>query len=96
MTDYEEPFARKVHTILLSLRPESGHREFASAVELLSLERTTVGQPDDFRAEAFFAVRSVTNAISEGACYSERNRLLLQAVNSAHSWLNARRFLDPY
>jgi hypothetical protein len=94
MTDYEEPLARKVHTILLSLRPESGYREFASTVELLSLEQTTVRQSDDFRAEAFFAVRSVTKAIFEGACYSERNRLLFHAVNSAHSWLNARRFLD--
>jgi len=96
MTDHEEPFARKVHTILLSIRPESGDREFASAIELLSLERATVRQPDDFRTEAFFAVGSVTKAISEEACYSERKRLLLHAVNSAHSWLNARRFPDDY
>ena len=85
MTDHEEPFAREVHTMLLSLRPDSGHREFASAVELFALERTTVRQPDDFRADTFLAVRSVMNAVSEGACYSERKRLLLHAVNSAHS-----------
>jgi hypothetical protein len=95
-TGNEEPFARKLHTILLSIGPDTGDTDFTSAVELLSLEQMNSRETDDFKLDAFIAVRSVAEAISNEACHSERNRLLLHAVNCARSWLNARRFPNPY
>lgn len=94
-TDNEEPFARKLHTILLSIGPDTGDTDFTSTVELLSLEQMNSRETDDFKLDAFMAVRSVAEAISNEACHSERNRLLLHAVNCARSWLDARRFSDP-
>jgi hypothetical protein len=95
-TDNKEPLARKLHSILLPIGPDAGDECFASAVELLSLEQMNSREPDDFRLDAFIALQSVAEAISNEACPSERNRLLLRAVNCARSWLNARRFPDPY
>ena len=56
--------------------------------------------PDDLlravEATLFAATEPITaEAISSQTLYSERNRLLLHAVNCARSWLNARRFPDP-
>jgi hypothetical protein len=97
MADYEEALAYEVHTLLLSVKPESVERELASAAELVSLERDlTVGRRDDFRAGVFSAIQDSRGAIVEGASYSERKRRLLHAVNCAHGWLNARRFPSPY
>jgi hypothetical protein len=95
-TGNDEPLARNVHTILLSIGPDATDRGIASAVALLSLAQTDLREPDDFRLDVFIAVRSVAEAISSQALCSERNRLLLHAVNCARSWLNARRFPDAY
>jgi hypothetical protein len=95
-TDNKEPLARKLHSMLLSIGPDAGDECFASAVELLSLDQTNSREPDDFRLDAFIAVQSVAQAISNDAWQFERNRLLLHAVNCAHSWLNARRLPDSY
>jgi hypothetical protein len=95
-TDNKEPLARKLHSMLLSIGPDAGDECFMSAVELFSLEQMNSREPDEFRLDAFIAVQSVAEAISNDACQSERNRLLLHAVNCAHSWLNARRFPGLY
>jgi len=97
MADYEETLAREVHTLLLSATPESADRDLASAAELVSLEKDpTACRRDDFRREAFSAIQDFRSAIVERASYSERKRRLRHAVNSAHGWLNARRFPNPY
>jgi hypothetical protein len=97
MADYEESLAHEVHTLLLSVKPESADRDLASAAELASLEKVpTACRRDDFRREAFSAIQDSRNAIVEGASYPERKRRLLHAVNCAHGWLNARRFPSPY
>lgn len=96
MTDDEELMAREVHTLLLVARPESDDRNFASAAELaLSGNAHAVRQRDDFKAEVLLAIKEVEKAITEGAGLFERKRRHRHAVNSAHSWLNARRF-PPY
>jgi hypothetical protein len=76
-TDTKERLARKLHSILLSIGPDAGDRCVTSAVELLSLEQMNSREPDDFRFDAIIAVQSVAEAISNDACQSERNRLLL-------------------
>jgi hypothetical protein len=97
MADYEEDVAREVHTLLLSAKPESTGRDLASAAERASFEKDAgARRNDDFRAGAFSAIQDFRNAIVEGAGYFERKRRLRHAVNSAHSWLNARRFPNPY
>jgi hypothetical protein len=97
MTDYEELVAGEVHTLLLSAKPGFDDRSFASAAELASLkEDFAARRRDDFRAEVVFAMQEVRSAIIQGASYSERKRRLQNAVNSAHSWLNARRFPSLY
>jgi hypothetical protein len=97
MADYEEAVAREVHTLLLSAKPESTGRDLASAAERASFEKDPrARRSDDFRAGAFSAIQDFRNAIVEGAGYFERKRRLRYAVNSAHSWLNARRFPNPY
>lgn len=94
-TGNDEPLARNVHTILLSIGPDATDRDIARVVALLSLGQTDLREPDDFRLDVFIAVKSLAEAISSQTLYSERNRLLLHAVNCARSWLNARRFPDP-
>jgi hypothetical protein len=95
-TGNDEPLACNVHTILLSIGPDAIDRDIAIAIELLSPGQTDLREPDDFRLDVFIAVQSVAEAISSHELYSERNRLLLHAVNCARSWLNARRFQDAY
>jgi hypothetical protein len=97
MADYEEAVAREVHTSLLSAKPETTDKDLTSAAERASFEKDSRAcRSDDFRAGAFSAIQDLRNAIVEGASYSERRRRLRHAVNSAHSWLNARRFSNPY
>jgi hypothetical protein len=97
MADYEETLAREVHTLLLSAKPESADRDLARAAELVSIEKDpTASRRDDFRRGALSAIQESRNAIVEGASHSERKRRLRHAVNCAHSWLNARRFPNPY
>ena len=90
MTDREQPIAREVHTLLLSANPASDDLHLAKAAELTSPEKTTARPSDDFRADACLAIQKVWKAIFEGASEAERKRLLLHAVVSARSWLNAR------
>lgn len=97
MADYEEAAAREVYTLLLSAKPESTDRDLASAAERASFEKDpTACRGDDFRAGAFSAIQDFRNAIVEGASLPERKRLLQHAANSAHAWLNARRFPSLY
>lgn len=96
MTGNDESLAHNVHAILLSIGPDATDQDIASAAKLLSLVQTDLREPDDFRLDVFIAVQSVAEALSSQTFYSERNRLLLHAVNCARSWLNARGFPDAY
>lgn len=97
MAFYEEAVARDVHDLLLSADPDTIDKDFASAAKLANVDRdATAFQNDDFRIAALSAIQEIRTAIDDGASYSERKRLLSHAVNSARSWLNARRFSESY
>ena len=91
----EELLAREVHALLISATADSDEKDFRSAAELASLSIEAEARwPDDFRAAAIAAIEEIQKAVVEGASYFERRRLLHSAVISAHSWLNARRFMN--